>query len=106
MSAPHPAVGLALLPIPCSIGVDFQHRVVELEAMRSALEIDIGDAVSTETPQPLLELSRSKSGARLIEHCKCGLGKKQPNEHELLLFSQGKHLPPLLLEVETSGPVH
>ena len=54
VSAPYPAVGLVLLPIPYSIGIDLQHRVVELEAMRSTVEIDIGDALSTETRQPLL----------------------------------------------------
>src|SRR5947207_1502407 len=105
MSVSDPAIRLALLPIPCAIGVVLQQRVVELEAMGNTVEINVGDAVSTETPQPLLELGRSESGARLIEHCKCGLSKKKPNEHQLLLLSQREHLRPLLLDVEASRPL-
>src|SRR5690242_14317468 len=106
MSVSQPALGAPLLPFPCAIGVDVQHRIVELDAMCSSLEVDIRDAAAGETPQPLLELDPSKSGARLIEHCKCGLSEQKLNEDQLLLLSQGQHLPPLMLDVEASGPLH
>ena len=54
--------------MPCTVRVNLQNRVVQINGVRSPVETDIRDAVFRKSPQPLLELRRPKSGAEAVEH--------------------------------------
>ena len=92
--------------MPCTVRVNLQNCVVQINGVRSPVETDIRDAVFRKSPQPLLELSRSKSGAYVIQHRERRPREKEADPNELLLFCPTKNLLPLVLDVEPSRPLH
>ena len=76
------------LPIPCAVSVDLQNCVVQIDGVRSLVEIDVRDGVVGESLQGLLELSRSKSGAHPIQYRERRPRENEADDKELLLLSQ------------------
>ena len=87
-------------PVPRAVGVDLQHRVVQLNRFGILGESDVGYGVLVETPERLTDLGRFKGGIHSIQHREGRPCEDQPSQGKQLLLAQRKNGRPIVL----SGP--